>query len=294
MVVKADAMTPSASSDPTHNNGDNHEKSNVREASPPISPNHDSATYLFNSEIDPRYYRPQPYQLDQATIVHSYSLHNRPMTMRKKIGVRELFGNPFCSFWLNKFNTFNHFQTEVAPVLVHSSDNVLVSAPTGAGKTALFEMAMIRHIISELDLRRRPGGANPAQLPSGRKVVYIAPSKALCDERYEDWSKRIQSLGLGIQCVLMTGDAESGACYLDIKAAHVILTTPEKWDALTRRWNENFYLFASVKLMLIDEIHLLGDPSRGCCLEAVICRMKTIFRASQAVNPTPEALRNSR
>jgi ATP-dependent DNA helicase HFM1/MER3 len=44
--------------------------------------------------------------------------------------------------------SFNHMQSEMANVLANSDDNVIVSAPTGAGKTALFEMAMARLFAS--------------------------------------------------------------------------------------------------------------------------------------------------
>lgn len=90
---------------------------------------------------------------------------------------------------------------------------------------------------------------------------------------------------------------------------YVILTTPEKWDSITRKWTDNMYLIGSVKLLLLDEVHLLGDGSRGGCLETIICRMKTVQRAatrvqqqqhhhheeerqmlSRSANITPEAL----
>jgi ATP-dependent DNA helicase HFM1/MER3 len=54
------------------------------------------------------------------------------------------------------------------------------------------------------------------------------------------------------------------------------LTTPEKWDSVTRRWKDNIFLLGSIKSVLIDEVHLLGDKERGACLESVICRMKTL------------------
>ena len=64
--------------------------------------------------------------------------------------------------------------------------------------------------------------------------------------------------------------------------AQLILTTPEKWDSITRQWTEHLSLLSAVKLLLVDEIHLIGDESRGGCIEAVICRMKTVQRAAVA------------
>ena len=52
------------------------------------------------------------------------------------------------NMWKAKFAKFNHVQSEMVNVLANSDDNVNVSAPTGAGKTALFEMAMARLFAS--------------------------------------------------------------------------------------------------------------------------------------------------
>lgn len=61
-----------------------------------------------------------------------------------------------------------------------------------------------------------------------------------------------------------------------------------------RRWTENFVLFASFKLFLIDEVHLLADENRGCCLESVICRMKSIQQAASQVTLTESDIEVSR
>lgn len=56
----------------------------------------------------------------------------------------------------------------------------------------------------------------------------------------------------------------------------IIITTPEKWDMLTRRWKDHRGLVEVVKLFLIDEVHILNDELRGPVLETVVSRMKTI------------------
>jgi hypothetical protein len=247
------------------------------------------------AEVDPVLYAPPQYHPKQPPIVHQLSLRNRPKHMRKDIPVNHLFKSPVSTLWRSKFDKFNPLQSEVSTVLVNTNDTVVVSAPTGAGKTAVFEMAMARHISSDLEVFRESSDWRQKQLPSCRKILYIAPSKALCEERYEDWSRRLSELKLGIRTAMITGDAEQpGDTFRDIATSHLILTTPEKWDSLTRRWTENFVLFGSVKLVLIDEVHLLGDASRGSCLESVVCRMKTIFRATQACEMTESQIKTSR
>mmetsp|Transcript_28841 Transcript_28841/g.83688 ORF Transcript_28841/g.83688 Transcript_28841/m.83688 type:complete len:105 (-) Transcript_28841:3343-3657(-) len=82
-------------------------------------------------------------------------------------------------------------------------------------------MAMGRLFAS--DLRGRPAGHG---ISKTRKVVYISPSKALCEERYEDWSQRLADIDPSLECACVTGDASQDS-YRDIASAHVIVTTPE-------------------------------------------------------------------
>ncbi len=119
-------------------------------------------------------------------------------------------------------------------------------------------------------------------IPNFRKIVYLSPSKALCQERFNDWSRRLNQVDQSIKCAMITGD--SSDYNYTIRDAHLIITTPEKWDSITRKWTGNLFLVGSVKLLLIDEVHLIGDGSRGACLEAIICRMKTVQRAAKAQN----------
>jgi ATP-dependent DNA helicase HFM1/MER3 len=122
----------------------------------------------------------------------------------------------------------------------------------------------------------------------------MAPSKALCEERFNDWSMRLRSLNLGIQVSLITGDGDPGNAFRDLSASHLVVTTPEKFDSLSRRWPETFYLFASIKLYLVDEAHMVADEGRGSCLESVLCRTRTIQRAASQVQVTSQELATSR
>lgn len=55
------------------------------------------------------------------------------------------------------------------------------------------------------------------------------------------------------------------------------ITTPEKWDSITRRWKEIREIINETKLLLIDEIHILNE-ARGSTLEAVISRMRSTYK----------------
>lgn len=50
---------------------------------------------------------------------------------------------------------------------------------------------------------------------------------------------------------------------------------PEKWDSLTRSWKDHVFLLGSIDLLLLDEVHHLGDD-RGSTLEIVVVRMRLL------------------
>ena len=230
---------------------------------------------------------------NRQSLVHCFSTANRPIQLRKKIPVyHHLFAPPVNSLWKSKFDAFNHMQSEISNMLAHTDDNLVVSAPTGAGKTAVFEMAMARFF--QVDLQQPNHPYRSRQVSKHRKIVYVSPSKALCEERFEDWSRRIREMNLGIHLSLITGDGDPGEAYADLSSSQLVLTTPEKWDSMTRRWTENFYLFATVKLLLVDEVHLIAADSRGYTLESIICKMKSIYRATQNLSTSHDEIRESR
>ena len=55
---------------------------------------------------------------------------------------------------------------------------------------------------------------------------------------------------------------------LEIQETHIIVSTPEKWDVVTRKTDG---LMNTVTCMIIDEIHLLNDE-RGLVLECLVAR----------------------
>ncbi|CAN8015981.1 unnamed protein product, partial [Ixodes persulcatus] len=143
----------------------------------------------------------------------------------------------------------------------HSDRPLVVSAPTGSGKTAILELALVRL------LTQRPA--------ADFKALYVVPLKAICRERLEDWSRKTASLGL--HCAQLTGDTDEEDRSV-LQEAHLILTTPEKWDSATRRWKDSPGLLESLALLLIDEVQLVHEAGRGPVLEAVVSRMKALQR----------------
>ncbi|KAG5254554.1 ATP-dependent DNA helicase [Salix suchowensis] len=173
---------------------------------------------------------------------------------------------PFRSVF--SFRYFNSLQSECFPVCYHSDVNMVISAPTGSGKTVLFELCILRLLSRFISEGRF------VHVKGILKTIYIAPSKALVQEKLRDWTQKFGSLG--INCLELTGDNEFYNART-IQEADIILTTPEKFDAVTRYRIKDGGLsfFSDIALVLIDEVHLLNDP-RGAALEAIVSRIKML------------------
>ncbi|XP_024124379.1 probable ATP-dependent DNA helicase HFM1 isoform X2 [Oryzias melastigma] len=171
----------------------------------------------------------------------------------------------------SEFPFFNYVQSQALDDVLYTNKNFVACAPTGSGKTVLFELAIIRLLMETQEPWRDV------------KAVYMAPIKALCSQCFDNWNKKFGHLGL--ICKELTGDTEIED-FFEIQDSNIILTTPEKWDSLTRKWRDNC-LLQLVRLFLIDEVHVVKDATRGATLEVVVSRMKAVhsFRTSQ----NPEA-----
>ncbi|XP_042907198.1 probable ATP-dependent DNA helicase HFM1 isoform X4 [Parasteatoda tepidariorum] len=162
------------------------------------------------------------------------------------------------------FPNFNIVQSAVFEDVFYTDKSLAVCAPTGSGKTVIFELGIIRLLMLISDI---------GQISSRYKIIYMAPVKSLCNERYEDWNAKFSPLGA--LCIQLTGDTDLEN-YFELQKYSIILTTPEKWDSVTRVWKNNRNLVQTVKLLLIDEVHLLNEEERGATLEAALSRMKAI------------------
>lgn len=98
------------------------------------------------------------------------------------------------------------------------------------------------------------------------KMIYVAPMKSLVQEMVVNFGERLKPYG--IKVAELTGD--SSMTKQQIHDTQLIITTPEKWDVITRKSGERSYT-RLVRLVIIDEIHLLHDE-RGPVLESIIAR----------------------
>ncbi|CAI1493084.1 putative enzyme [Thermococcus nautili] len=126
--------------------------------------------------------------------------------------------------------------------------NLVLAIPTASGKTLVSEIVMVDKLLRE-----------------GGKAVYLVPLKALAEEKYrefKEWEK------LGLKVAATTGDYDSTDDWLG--RYDIIVATAEKFDSLLRhgaRWIDD------VKLVVADEVHLIGSYDRGATLEMILTHM---------------------
>ncbi|MBW2974866.1 DEAD/DEAH box helicase [Candidatus Woesearchaeota archaeon] len=136
--------------------------------------------------------------------------------------------------------------------------SLLVCTPTASGKTLIAEMAGIRNILE-----------------GKGKFIYIVPLKALASEKFRDFKKRYGEL---IRIALSIGDLDSADPYL--ADYDLIITVGEKLDSLIRHHTP---WLNSVATVVVDEVHLLNDVSRGPTLEILITILKKLLKNMQLI-----------
>jgi len=182
----------------------------------------------------------------------------------------------------------NRVQSKMAEVALRTSENILLCAPTGAGKTNV-AMLSILNVLGQYQKENAYGEDvaydDKASKHEGNfdlssfKIIYVAPMKALVQEVVKNFSKRLSPYGITVR--ELSGD--SNLTRQQISETQMIVTTPEKWDIVTRQGEGRAYT-QLVRLVIIDEIHLLHDD-RGPVLESIVAR------AIRQVETTAEPVR---
>ncbi|MBU1975868.1 MAG: DEAD/DEAH box helicase [Nanoarchaeota archaeon] len=155
------------------------------------------------------------------------------------------------------FKTLRPCQTKSIKAGLFNDKNLLVCTPTASGKTLVAELAALNAIYHD----------------SG-KAVYVVPLRALASEKYKSFKKDYPEIKVAISI----GDIDSSDSYLE--RYDLIITTSEKFDSLIRHHTP---WLQSVKVVVIDEIHMLNDVSRGPTLEVVITILRQVLPKLQLI-----------
>jgi helicase len=151
-------------------------------------------------------------------------------------------------------------QAEAIKAGLLSGKSILVSAPTASGKTLIAILAMIGYLSK-----------------NNGKIIYLSPLRALASEKFLEF-KKLEKLSIGnkIKVGISTGDFENPEKKLENN--NILVLTNEKMDSIIRHgaeWIEN------IGLVISDEIHLIGDDSRGATLEMILTQLKRLENIPQ-------------
>ncbi|MDG6229436.1 MAG: DEAD/DEAH box helicase [Candidatus Thermoplasmatota archaeon] len=148
-------------------------------------------------------------------------------------------------------------QEEAIPQVIMGK-NLVLSIPTASGKSLVAYITILNKLLKEQG-----------------KALYVVPLIALAREKYEELCL-FEKLGLHVG--LSTGDLDDSDPRLS--RYDIIVCTSEKADSLLRHkasWIQ------SVKVLIIDEIHLIHDPTRGPTLEVLIAHFRALNPQTQIV-----------
>lgn len=158
-----------------------------------------------------------------------------------------------------KIDELRPCQVKAIDAGLFENKNLLICTPTASGKTLVAELCAIKGIVENQG-----------------KVIYVVPLRSLATEKFNDFKKRYAELG--VKAALSIGDLDSNDSYL--AKYDLIVCTSEKLDSLMRR---NVPWINDVKLIVIDEIHLINDVERGPTLEVLITMLRRSLKNLQII-----------
>ena len=140
--------------------------------------------------------------------------------------------------------------------------SILVSAPTASGKTLIAMLAILSYLSK-----------------NNGKIIYLSPLRALAAEKFTEF-KKLEKIALGkkIKVGISTGDFEN--IEKNLEKSNILILTNEKMDSIIRHgveWVEE------IGLVISDEVHLIGDETRGPTLEMILTQLKQLDTKPQIV-----------
>ena len=185
--------------------------------------------------------------------------------------------HPVVSEWFfSKFKSFS--KTQLFGVLeIHSRKNVLISAPTGSGKTLTGFLSILNELVDS---------ALKGLLEDKVHVVYISPLKALNEDIKVNLLNPLEEIEkvagkkLGIRVGVRTGDTSAYEKSKMLKnPPHILITTPESLaiSLCSIKFVEHL---KNVDWCVVDEIHSLAENKRGVHLSLFL---ETLQRFSPAL-----------
>ena len=178
--------------------------------------------------------------------------------------------------------------------------HALLVAATGAGKTLAGFLPTLAELITDARAPAkagvqtqsenavsgsgsRPSPGNTLDPVDGLHTLYISPLKALATDVRRNLLMPIEEMGLPIRVEARTGDTPSDRkARQRVKPPHILLTTPESLSLLLSH-EDSVHMFATLKRVIVDEVHAFANGKRGDLLSLSLARLQTLAPALQRV-----------
>ena len=128
--------------------------------------------------------------------------------------------------------------------------NLIIFAPTSSGKTLVGEIVSVHFAMAK------------------KRALYLVPMKALAEEKYHHFKDMYAELG--IKTIISTHDRKEYDQDLERKEFHIGVVVFEKLNALLVK-NPN--LLEGIGLVVVDELQMIGDDTRGAGLELLLTKI---------------------
>ncbi len=185
---------------------------------------------------------------------------------------------PLIRKWFNsKFDDLTPPQSMAVP-LIHNKENVLVSSPTGSGKTLTAFLSIINDFLK---IHRE------SKFEDGVHAIYISPLKALANDidrnlkqPLNEMMKIAEELDIDvpeIKVAVRSGDTSlKERARMVRKPPHIIITTPESLGLLlsSKKFRDHF---RKTRYIILDEIHDLANNKRGTHLSLSVERLAQLI-----------------
>lgn len=134
-------------------------------------------------------------------------------------------------------------------------DAIVLQMPTSSGKTLMAELAAVQTVSSYEDA----------------KIVYLTPTRALATQVKRTLGADLSDLDILVTAAGSAFEEDPFELALLEQVKGVVVSTPEKLDLLLRAHSD---WFAGVRLIIVDEAHLLKDGERGVRLELLLANLR--------------------
>ena len=169
--------------------------------------------------------------------------------------------------FFERHGNFTPAQLAAIPPLLDGA-NLLLCAPTASGKTAA--------VLAPLIERHLP----PRRPPSQLAILYLVPTRALVSDLYARLEQPLESLGLRL------GVKTRDSAFRTAAPPDMLITTPESADALLASAAP---IFAGLRALVIDELHLFDGTPRGDQMRAVLSRIRAVRTYAATRGDAPDS-----